>query len=278
MSIDEAMVKYKGRVFFWQYMPKKPTKWGIKVRMLAESKTSYVSNFDVFLGRAPPSGQAELGMWCLTSTDLSITYIAIYTSIIFLTLQCCWRSCWRLVRTVMAHWGQTDIPDLTKLADLASSFVLGRFGSFRRGTWLPLFGLTSARWPSYQRTASLMRKSQSNDEQKNLHIWRRLTFQHQLPYTINTWVEWTWVTRWGHTTHQVVQAKSGGGIYSGSCWMSLSATHLSWNASPCMPHLPEVGGHCSTSSLSWPSNWLEGSVAGSDILEGRGRLHPMTMQ
>jgi len=35
---------------------------------------------------------------------------------------------------------------------------------------LPLFGLTSARWPSYQQTASLMRKSQSNDEQKNLHM------------------------------------------------------------------------------------------------------------
>jgi len=123
-----------------------------------------------------------------------------------------------------------------------------------------------------------MRKSQSSDEQKNLHIWRRLTFQHQLPYTISTWVEWTWVTRWGHTTHQVVQVKSGGGTYSGSCWMSQSATRLSWNASPCMPHLPEVGGHCSTSSLSWPSEWLEGSVAGSDILEGRGNMHPMTMQ
>jgi len=38
MSIDEAMVKYKGRVFFRQYMPKKPIKWGIKVWMIAEPK------------------------------------------------------------------------------------------------------------------------------------------------------------------------------------------------------------------------------------------------
>ena len=45
VSIDEAMVKYKGRVFFWQSMPKKPIKWGIKVWMLAEPKTSYISNF-----------------------------------------------------------------------------------------------------------------------------------------------------------------------------------------------------------------------------------------
>jgi len=58
MSIDEAMVKFKGRVFFRQYMPKKPTKWGIKVWMLAESKTGYMSNLDVYLGNAPPSGQA----------------------------------------------------------------------------------------------------------------------------------------------------------------------------------------------------------------------------
>ena len=33
---DETMVKYKGGVFFRQYMPKKPIKWGIKVWMLAE--------------------------------------------------------------------------------------------------------------------------------------------------------------------------------------------------------------------------------------------------
>ena len=39
MSIDEAMVKYKGRIYFRQYMPKKPIKWGIKVWMIAEPKT-----------------------------------------------------------------------------------------------------------------------------------------------------------------------------------------------------------------------------------------------
>ena len=38
VSIDEAMVKYKGRVFFRQYMPKKPIKWGIKVWILAEQR------------------------------------------------------------------------------------------------------------------------------------------------------------------------------------------------------------------------------------------------
>lgn len=59
MSVDEAMIRYKGRVFFRQYMPKKPTKWGIKVWTLADSRNGYVSNFDIYLGKAPPDQQAE---------------------------------------------------------------------------------------------------------------------------------------------------------------------------------------------------------------------------
>ena len=41
-SIDESMVKYKGRLAFQQYMPAKPIKWGIKVWALAESTTGYM--------------------------------------------------------------------------------------------------------------------------------------------------------------------------------------------------------------------------------------------
>ena len=58
MSIDEAMVKYKGGVFFRQYMPKKPIKWEIKVWMLAEPETGYVSNFEVYLGKSASSENA----------------------------------------------------------------------------------------------------------------------------------------------------------------------------------------------------------------------------
>ena len=31
LSIDDGMIRYKGRLYFRQYMPKKPVKWGIKV-------------------------------------------------------------------------------------------------------------------------------------------------------------------------------------------------------------------------------------------------------
>lgn len=39
LSVDESMVAHKGRTKHLQYMPAKPTKWGLKVWMLAESLT-----------------------------------------------------------------------------------------------------------------------------------------------------------------------------------------------------------------------------------------------
>ena len=51
VSVDESMVKFKGRLSFRQYLPLKPTKWGIKVWVMAESSTGYVSNFQVYTGR-----------------------------------------------------------------------------------------------------------------------------------------------------------------------------------------------------------------------------------
>ena len=44
------MIGTKGRISFLQYLPKKPKKWGIKLWVLAESLTGYVSNFEVYTG------------------------------------------------------------------------------------------------------------------------------------------------------------------------------------------------------------------------------------
>jgi hypothetical protein len=56
LSIDEAMVAFKGKSFMKQYLPAKPTKWGFKVWTLAESHTGYVSRIQVYTGRrAEPS-------------------------------------------------------------------------------------------------------------------------------------------------------------------------------------------------------------------------------
>lgn len=51
LAIDEAMVGFKGRIFLKQYMPKKPTKWGIKMWSIACSNTGYVLGGQVYLGK-----------------------------------------------------------------------------------------------------------------------------------------------------------------------------------------------------------------------------------
>ncbi|KAK3747127.1 hypothetical protein QZH41_004407 [Actinostola sp. cb2023] len=50
ISINEGMIGFKGRLAFRQYMPAKPTKYGIKVWMAADAKNGFVANFDVYLG------------------------------------------------------------------------------------------------------------------------------------------------------------------------------------------------------------------------------------
>ena len=45
------MIAFKGRLSFRQYMPAKPTKYGIKVWMAADSQNGYVNNFSVYLGK-----------------------------------------------------------------------------------------------------------------------------------------------------------------------------------------------------------------------------------
>ena len=51
LSIDEGMIAFKGRLSFRQYMPAKPTEYGIKVWMAADSENGYVNNFSVYLGK-----------------------------------------------------------------------------------------------------------------------------------------------------------------------------------------------------------------------------------
>ena len=51
ISIDEAMIKFKGRSSIKQYQPMKPTKRGYKVWVLAESSTGYVYNFEIYTGK-----------------------------------------------------------------------------------------------------------------------------------------------------------------------------------------------------------------------------------
>jgi len=50
VAVDETMVKFRGRFGGKQYMPKKPTKWGIKCFNLADSDNGYMLNVTPYTG------------------------------------------------------------------------------------------------------------------------------------------------------------------------------------------------------------------------------------
>lgn len=52
IAIDESTVGFKGRTTLKMYNPQKPTKWGLRVYVLAESQTGYVSVIEPYFGSA----------------------------------------------------------------------------------------------------------------------------------------------------------------------------------------------------------------------------------
>ena len=51
LAVDETMIGFRGHLGSLQYVPKKPTKWGIKAYTLADSANAYVLNTLVYTGR-----------------------------------------------------------------------------------------------------------------------------------------------------------------------------------------------------------------------------------
>ena len=61
ISIDEAMIPFKGRSSLKKYMPLKPVRRGIKVWARAESSNGYVSAFQVYTGKQGDTTETGLG-------------------------------------------------------------------------------------------------------------------------------------------------------------------------------------------------------------------------
>ena len=61
VSVDEAMIPFKGRSTMKQYMPKKPVRRGLKVWTLADAHNGYVSTIDVYTGRKGDTTEHGLG-------------------------------------------------------------------------------------------------------------------------------------------------------------------------------------------------------------------------
>ena len=61
VSVDEAMIPFKGRSSMKQYLPLKPVKRGFKVWMLADAVNGYVSGFEVYTGKKGEKSEKGLG-------------------------------------------------------------------------------------------------------------------------------------------------------------------------------------------------------------------------
>ena len=58
-SVDEAMIGYKGRLSFKQYLPAKPTKFGVKVWVRADPNNGYVNECQVYTGKSEQTMSSE---------------------------------------------------------------------------------------------------------------------------------------------------------------------------------------------------------------------------
>ena len=69
-TIDEAMIPFKGRLAFKQYMKAKPTKWGIKVFVLADATNGYIRTFQIYTGKSLEDGNSSVGLCTKVVLDL----------------------------------------------------------------------------------------------------------------------------------------------------------------------------------------------------------------
>ena len=60
LAIDEQLIGTRCRINFIQYMPKKPTKFGINVWALCEAMTGYCQSFQIYTGKV--DGATEHGL------------------------------------------------------------------------------------------------------------------------------------------------------------------------------------------------------------------------
>jgi hypothetical protein len=53
VTIDETLVGFRGRAPFRQYIPSKPSKYGIKIFALCDAETFYTLNLEIYAGKQP---------------------------------------------------------------------------------------------------------------------------------------------------------------------------------------------------------------------------------
>ena len=61
LAVDETLVKFKGKIYFRQFIPIKPGRFGIKCFTLAESSSGYVLVSKIYTGKEQGVQQKDLG-------------------------------------------------------------------------------------------------------------------------------------------------------------------------------------------------------------------------
>ena len=51
VAVDESTVGFRRRIAFKIYNPKKPTKWGLRIYVLSDCDSGYISSFEPYLGK-----------------------------------------------------------------------------------------------------------------------------------------------------------------------------------------------------------------------------------
>ena len=135
LSIDESMISTKCHLSFIQYLPNKPTKWGVKMWVLAESETAYISRFAIYTGTTYYLVVKDWHMmwystfcrtyWTNTTKFISTTFTIVLLSAKTSYLLECWTYSCGTVRTNRKGFpSQVKSPNLPSiLPNHTSSFV-----------------------------------------------------------------------------------------------------------------------------------------------------------
>lgn len=59
LTVDEMLVPFRGRCGFRMYIPNKPARYGLKVQILADAKTFYMYNAEVYVGKNEAQSRAS---------------------------------------------------------------------------------------------------------------------------------------------------------------------------------------------------------------------------
>lgn len=162
VAVDEAMIKFKGRCGFLQYVPAKPHKWGIKAWALCDSTSYYMNTFDIYTGKdlVQDAGKEPLGtrvvMKLVTDLDILQKYHHVYFDNYFTSVN--------LVQQLLANStyscgtvrsNRKGLPPELKNSKLKTS---GEHLKFQKG------GMTSIAWCEKKRKVCLLTSANRIDD------------------------------------------------------------------------------------------------------------------